>query len=249
VTGIALSLGIIALVTALLVSAGRSPVAAPTHHDHPVKAGRPVDTTVIGRESTSTLVATLHSDVPGSATPGGPQSAVVPGRWFGAPSALPVLAQDEGFLDVGLAQRPNGSTIWIPAADASLSVTRYRIVIDLTTEHLSLYDRGVEILHAPAGIGTAADPTPTGNFFVALRAAAPTPAWGPFVIVTSGHSNAISDWEQSGDAIVAIDGPLKADAAIGTTGAQVSHGCVRLHDTDLAQLSVVPAGSPVTIIG
>jgi lipoprotein-anchoring transpeptidase ErfK/SrfK len=67
-------------------------------------------------------------------------------------------------------------------------------------------------------------------------------------MVTSGHSNAISDYEESGDAIVAIHGPLGAEAAIGTTGARVSHGCVRLHDVDLDQLRVVPVGSPVQIV-
>ena len=45
-------------------------------------------------------------------------------------------------------------------------------------------------------------------------------------MVMSGHSDAISDYEQSGDAIVAIHGPLGLDAAIGTTGARISHGCV-----------------------
>jgi len=47
---------------------------------------------------------------------------------------------------------------------------------------------------------------------------------------------------------VAIHGPLGADAAIGTTGVAVSHGCVRLHDANLAQLRVVPSASPVQII-
>jgi lipoprotein-anchoring transpeptidase ErfK/SrfK len=102
-------------------------------------------------------------------------------------------------------------------------------------------------MSAPAGVGTAQDPTPTGNFFVALYASPPSAAWGPFVMVTSGHSNAISDYEESGDAIVAIHGPLGADAAIGTSGARVSHGCVRLHDSDLVRLRSVPVGTPVQI--
>jgi hypothetical protein len=38
------------------------------------------------------------------------------------------------------------------------------------------------------------------------------------------------------------------DALIGTTGAAISHGCIRLHDADLAQLSVVPAGTPIDIV-
>ena len=111
-----------------------------------------------------------------------------------------------------------------------------------------LYKEGHLLMNAPAGVGTVQDPTPTGNFFVVLFASPPSAAWGPFVMVTSGHSNAISDYEESGDAIVAIHGPLGADAAIGTTGARISHGCVRLHDADLAQLRIVPVGSLVQII-
>lgn len=53
----------------------------------------------------------------------------------------------------------------------------------------------------------------------------------------------------SGDAMVAIHGPLSGDAAIGSTGARISHGCIRLHEADLLRLRDVPAGSPVTILG
>lgn len=195
----------------------------------------------------SSLVATLHSDVPRYAAPTGVQTGSVPATWFSAPSALPVIAQDNGYLEVRLAQRPNGSTAWIPASEVTLSTTPYRVVINLTTEHLMLYKEGQLEMSAPVGIGTVRDPTPTGNFFVALYANPPSPAWGPFIMVTSGHSTAISDWEKSGDAIVAIHGPLGANVAIGTTGGRVSHGCVRLHNADLVRLRDVPVGSPVQI--
>jgi lipoprotein-anchoring transpeptidase ErfK/SrfK len=115
--------------------------------------------------------------------------------------------------------------------------------------HVDLYNHAQEVGNFPAGIGTPTDPTPTGHFFVVLLAAPPSPGYGPFVIVTSAHSNAISDWEESGDAITAIHGPLGADAAIGTTGARISHGCIRLHNADLAQLRDVPAGTPIDIVG
>ena len=192
--------------------------------------------------------STLTETTPDFATPGGPQTGTVPATWYGAPSALPVLEQDNGYLEVRLAQRPNGSTSWIASSAATLSTTPYKIVVDLATEHLMLYKGGRLLMSAPAGVGTVQDPTPTGNFFVVLFASPPSTAWGPFIMVTSGHSNAISDYEESGDAILAIHGPLGEDAAIGTTGARISHGCVRLHDADLAQLRTVPVGSPVQIL-
>jgi lipoprotein-anchoring transpeptidase ErfK/SrfK len=70
------------------------------------------------------------------------------------------------------------------------------------------------------------------------------------VLVTSDHSDTITDWENSGDAIIAIHGPIDAydDSLIGNTGAAISHGCIRLHDADLAQLAMVPAGTPIDIV-
>jgi hypothetical protein len=199
---------------------------------------------------TATEVATLTGAAPGSATPGGPVVQTVPASWYGIVSALPVIGTAPGWLDVRLAQRPDGSTAWIPAADATLSTTPDAIVVDLATERLSLYRSGQLVLSFPAGIGAPDDPTPPGDYFLTFYATPPDAGYGPFVLVTSDHSDAITDWEGSGDAIIAIHGPIdaEADAEIGTTGAAISHGCIRLHDTDLAQLSGIPAGTPIDII-
>jgi lipoprotein-anchoring transpeptidase ErfK/SrfK len=194
------------------------------------------------------LVAALVSRTPTYRVPGGPSTTSIASSWYGSPLSLPVIATRDGDLEVRLPTRPNGSTTWIRRASVRLYYTPYRIVVDLGTQRLLLYRSGRLVLNAPAGIGTVADPTPTGHFFVAFFAKAPTPAWGPFVLVTSAHSTSISDWEESGDAIVAIHGPLGESSAIGVTGARVSHGCVRLQNIDLAQLRVVPDGSPVDII-
>lgn len=195
----------------------------------------------------STLVATLPGTVPRFASPGGPQTGTVPGTWQGSPSELPVVARRPGWLDVRLAQRPNGSTAWVLAKDVSLARSPYAIVVDLTARRLTLYRNGVADLSAPVSIGMPATPTPTGHYFVALFASPPSPGYGAFVMVTSAHSNAITDWDATGDAIVAIHGPLGTDAEIGTAGAAVSHGCIRLHESDLARLRPVPAGSPIEI--
>jgi len=243
--------GVLALVVTMLLVGSPKNSAAAGHKlgtkDAP-ESVRPSIKVVHKGADPSSLVATLTETTPDFATPGGPQTGTVPATWYGAPSALPVLEQDNGYLEVRLAQRPNESTAWIASSAATLSSTPYKIVVDLATEHLMLYKRGRLLMSAPAGVGTVQDPTPTGNFFVVLFASPPSAAWGPFIMVTSGHSNAISDYEESGDAIVAIHGPLGEDAAIGTTGASISHGCVRLHDADLAQLRTVPVGSPVQIV-
>ena len=196
----------------------------------------------------STLLAAFSGPVARYSRADGTQIGTVAGTWYGRPLVSPVLTQQDGFLQVRLAQRPNGSTAWIKASAVTLESTPYRVVINVVTRHLSLYKSGTLVLDAPAGIGVTSAPTPTGAFFLAFVAAPPSAAWGPFVMVTSAHSNAISDWEESGDAIVAIHGPLGSDAAIGTRGAQVSHGCVRLHVSDLQPLRAVPVGAPIDIV-
>jgi lipoprotein-anchoring transpeptidase ErfK/SrfK len=251
VAGVACIAGILALAVSVLLGSSPRMSTGPRRHHGAANSTISVkrdSKVVLNSGPPSSLIATLSSTVAKFASPGGAQTGSIPGTWFGAPSALPVIAQDNGFLRVRLAQRPNGSTAWIASSSATLSSTPYRIVVDLTTEHLMLYKAGQLLMSAPAGVGTLQDPTPTGNFFVALYASPPSSAWGPFIMVTSGHSNAISDYEESGDAIVAIHGPLGADAAIGTSGARVSHGCVRLHDSDLVQLRAIPVGTPVQIL-
>ena len=198
-----------------------------------------------------TTVATLRVDAPRYAKPGGKQAGVVATSWYDRASVLPVIATRPGWVEVRLPQRPNGSTAWVPASDVTLGGTPYEIVIDLKTLHLSLCDHGRLVFSAPAGVGTTDDPTPVGEFFVAFDEPPPEPGvgYGPFVLVTSAHSPAISDWEGSGDAVIGIHGPLGMDAAIGTKGARISHGCVRLHLSALTRLANVPPGTPIDIIG
>jgi lipoprotein-anchoring transpeptidase ErfK/SrfK len=254
----ALVVGVAALGVASFSLVTNSPSAArpPVHHAPP-----PTTTTtttipapvpgVVQAPAAGTLVATLRGSVPGYASPEAATSDMtVPGTWYGYPSILPVLATEPGWLYVRLAQRPNGSTIWVRQSDVMLSNTPYYIVVDLTTEHLLVFDDGTRILDFPAGVGAPSDPTPTGHYFMPMQYPSPGPGYGPFVLVTSDHSDTITDWENSGDAIIGIHGPITAydDALIGTTGAAISHGCIRLHDADLAQLSFVPAGTPIDVI-
>src|SRR6185437_9838957 len=151
-----------------------------------------------------------------------------PGQLVRPPVSAAGHRDETRLVQVRLAQRPNGSTAWLPASDVTLGRTPYRIVVNNTTAQLALYDRGKLVFSAPAGVGTTDDPTPTGAFFVAFdeQPPQPNPGYGPFIIVTSAHSQAISDWESSGDAIIGIHGPLGEDSQIGAVGARISHGCV-----------------------
>jgi lipoprotein-anchoring transpeptidase ErfK/SrfK len=198
----------------------------------------------------TTELATLLDPAVRYASPGLVFRGTVPARWYGRQSVLPVIAARPGWVEVRLTQRPNQSTAWVPAADVRLSSTPYRIVINLKTMRLALYKHGRRVLTTPAGIGTSDDPTPAGHFFVAFDEPPPQPdpGYGPFIMVTSAHSPNISDWENSGDAVIGIHGPLGDDGEIGATGARVSHGCIRLHAQALLRLSQVPPGTPIDIV-
>jgi lipoprotein-anchoring transpeptidase ErfK/SrfK len=196
-----------------------------------------------------TELASLRVAAPRYASPGVRASGAVPASWYGYPSVLPVIGTSPGWLQVRLAQRPDGSTAWIPAADATLSSTPYRIVINLSDTTLALYEHGRQVFSAPAGVGARTDPTPPGDYFVAFTEPPPqpNPGYGPFILVTSDHSKTISDWEGSDDAVIGIHGPLGASLAIGKTGAYISHGCIRLQPQDQLKLTGIPAGTPITI--
>ena len=62
------------------------------------------------------------------------------------------------------------------------------------------------------------------------------------------HSDTISDWDDSGDAVIGIHGPLGNDEEIGTADARISHGCIRLRERDLLRMLDVPPGSPIDIL-
>jgi hypothetical protein len=193
------------------------------------------------------LIATTKGTIPRYVSAGGRQDGTIPARWYGAVSALPVIAQQPGWLEVRVASRPNGSSAWVRQADVTVSSTPYWISVDLATRHLALFRLGRQIMSAPAGVGTGEDPTTQGQYFVAFFEASPSPGYGPFILVTSAHSTSIANWEGSGDAVVGIHGPLGAESLIGTTGAYLSHGCIRIPIDNLVRLRNVPAGSPISI--
>jgi lipoprotein-anchoring transpeptidase ErfK/SrfK len=198
----------------------------------------------------STVLATVLKAAPRYSSPGRRTAGIVPASWHGRPSVLPVIAARPGWVRVRLAQRPDGASAWLRIGDVMLSSTPYRIVISLPATRLALYDHGRLVFSAPAGVGAPGDPTPAGEYFVAFdeQPPQPNPGYGPFIIVTSDHSQAINDWESSGDAVIGIHGPLGEDSEIGTTGARISHGCIRLHDQALGMLDAVPPGTPIDIV-
>ena len=216
-------------------------------------------TTTVPRSTTTTLapevppVTQLATPVGGEATVyDAPDGAPVgtAGSWYGFPMTMPIVAEQGDWYEIRLPERPNGKTGWVRAADVTLSESTYRIVIRLGERRLIVYQDGFEAFRMPAGLGKASTPTPPGSFFVAINNQPGPHGYGPVVLDTSGHSEAIESFQGLGDAIISIHGPISAssDAQIGTDGTYISNGCVRLHEADQLKLAVIPIGTPVDIV-
>jgi lipoprotein-anchoring transpeptidase ErfK/SrfK len=149
---------------------------------------------------------------------------------------------DRRWYKVLLPDRPNGSTGWVRSEDVRPVRLRQRIRVDLSEHSLSYARNGHRIARLSVAIGAPATPTPTGTFYVWARVPQPNPrgAYGVYALGLSGFS-VLSDWPGGGRA--AIHGTADPN----DRGQDVSHGCVRVLNSDMRTLMSVPMGTPVTI--
>ena len=162
------------------------------------------------------------------------------------PRSFLAFDQYQDWLHVYLPTRPNSSTGWIKESDVTVSPPlEYQIKVSLADHKVTLLHNGVVELEAPAAIGTAEDPTPTGTFYYTDPldlANQPGTGYGVFAIGLSGHSNTLSEFD-GGDGQIAIHGTDDE----GTIGQDVSHGCVRVANDIILKLAKLPLGTPVVI--
>ena len=214
---------------------------------------RPTTTTTLPHEPT--LIATANvAEIDVFDTP----EATEPSKTFDNPwfvnddPALPVPLvfsvqeqRDDGWLEVLLPTRPNGSTGWVRQDDVVLSTTDYRITIELGAHRLRVFELDDLVLEDKVAVGAPATPTPTGNYYVVALLQAPNPntVYGPYAYGLSGHSDVLETFA-GGDAEIGIHGnndPL-------VLGTDVTHGCVRMSNDAITQLAaLLPLGTPVTI--
>ena len=60
--------------------------------------------------------------------------------------------------------KPHGQTGYVRAGDVKLRRLRTRLVVDLSTRRLTVFDGGRAVLSAKVAIGARSTPTPTGSF-------------------------------------------------------------------------------------
>jgi lipoprotein-anchoring transpeptidase ErfK/SrfK len=195
-----------------------------------------------------TTLATANGDIQAYETPDGRGLGSI-GYWYGYQMTMPVIQRQAGWVRVRTPERPNQSTAWVHESDVTLSTTSYRIVVHRGQTNVTVYDKGFPLFTIPAGLGKSSTPTPLGSFFVGVIEAG-SGGYGPLILDTTAHSEAIQSWEGSGDAVIALHGPISSssDARIGATGTYISNGCIRLHEADQVRLSIIPLGTPVDIV-
>jgi lipoprotein-anchoring transpeptidase ErfK/SrfK len=169
------------------------------------------------------------------------------------PSGGPLVFVVEEFdeldnLRVLLPTRPNGSFGWISGDDVKLTRHNFRLQVDLDAFQITLFDHEIGIWQATVGVARENTPTPNGRYYTTelLRPRTPDSVYGTFAYGLSGFSDVFTEFA-GGDGQLGIHGTNDPE----TLGTNVSSGCIRLHNDDIAFLveSIgLPVGVPVQVI-
>jgi len=244
---------ILAATATVLVALGAAVVlnmGGAARHPAATAAEAPAETSAAaGGAAAGTLVARLTHDrvaVHAAADPASPTTtnlrATTP---LGSATTVLVLDHHNGWVDVALASRPNGSSGWIAAADVQESNDPMAITVDLAAHVLRVTRGGEVAVETPVAVGAPATPTPTGRFYVTdlVATGQPSGPYGPFALGLSAHSDVLDQFA-GGDGQIGIHGTNEP----GRIGQSVSHGCVRVPDEVIKALAgSIPLGTPVTI--
>ena len=164
---------------------------------------------------------------------------------FGSVRLLALGAQGD-YIRVAVPIRPNGTVGWVKRSEVILSRTGLRIVVELSTNTMTVTDGNTTIVKVPVAAGTGGTPTPTGLFFLKelVPQANPNGALGPYAFGLSGFSTVLMSFD-GGQGVIAIHGTN----APGKLGGDVSHGCIRVDNTTIRKLAgSLDLGTPVEIV-
>jgi hypothetical protein len=145
---------------------------------------------------------------------------------------------------VRLPTLPNNTTGWVHRSDlGGYHFVHTYLVVDLKRLTATLTVDGRVVFLAPVGVGQSQWPTPTGEFYVRDKLTRyASPFYGPIAFGTSARSEVLTDWPEGG--FVGIHGTSEPQLVPG----RVSHGCIRLRNSDIIRLSrLMPVGTPLTI--
>ena len=148
------------------------------------------------------------------------------------------------WVQVRIPALPNNVSAWIErSALGGYTVVDTRLEVDVQRLTVTLYRAGRRIFKAPAGVGRPSWPTPKGDFYIRNKLTDfVSPVYGPLAFGTSARSRVLTDWPGGG--FIGIHGTNEPHLLPG----RVSHGCIRLRNSDIRRLAaLMPVGTPVTI--
>jgi lipoprotein-anchoring transpeptidase ErfK/SrfK len=164
----------------------------------------------------------------------------------GAPLTVLVHKVQRGSVQIYLPVRPNGATGWVKASSVKLLTTDLALTIRLHSHRLVVAESGRTMRTISIGVGRAVTPTPTGTYFITelLKQPDPAGAYGPYAFGLSAYSGVIQQFGRGGNGQVGIHGTNEPQLV----GTDVSHGCIRLRNSDIVWLTKrLPLGTPVSI--
>ncbi len=206
--------------------------------------------TVLSNETTYTTWALANYTARIRALPSTHARAIAKLR-FGTPDGLGLQAYllmseqttpSGAWVKVRVPGRPNGRIGWVQrGALGDFELVHTRLVINRAARQLTLYRNGKAIFHAPVGVGKPSTPTPPGHFWITEAFRSADPAYGPYAFGTTAYSS-LSEWPGGG--VVGLHGTNEPWLVPGAP----SHGCIRVHNSDILRLKkLVPIGTPVWI--
>lgn len=175
------------------------------------------------------------------AAPGGKPIAKVQPKQLGD-TWLPVIDREDGWVQVLLPSKPNGSTGWMREDGLRTAVTPYVVRVHLKSMKLELERDGDAVGSWTIGIGKADTPTPTGRTFLLGSITDKKQDFSPVILPLGTHSKTL-DTFGGGPGTVAIHTWPTTDVL----GTATSHGCIRVPRDALDQLTKVPLGTMVLV--
>ena len=212
---------------------------------------KPGDEVRLSNETTITRIVAAIKSSPIRTQPHSGARTVAATRFVSASKTIAIYgvlrasldASGRRWLQVRIPGRPNGRTGWaLKSAFSPMAVVRTQLVVDRRSLRATLYRSGRQIWSARVGVGKAGTPTPRGRYYIDRgEGAIFGPVYGSHIFFTTAYSN-LPDWPGGG--IVGIHGTNQP----GLVPGRPSHGCIRLHNSDIKRLArLMPVGTPLLV--
>jgi len=152
------------------------------------------------------------------------------------------IPQQGTWVHVRVPGRPNGRTGWVQIGElAQFNVVHTELIVNRAQRKLTLYRWGKVIYRAPVGVGKPSTPTPPGHFWITEAFVSTDPFYGPYAFGTTDYST-LSEWPGGG--VVGLHGTNEPQLVPGDP----SHGCIRLHNSDISKLeNKIQIGTPIWV--